>query len=155
MPTENNIEQFEMVAKELALTCTSGKIVVWFGRSASLEQILQVLYAIARANPAAIYEVALTCPYERIAEYEAKGYVLISYAKMKGQYRAVFNIPFSDGRAIRSFAELIVGELEHMSTTKTLYWSAGELAMGMLLDEMKSIGGWVYQNIIYRKRREE
>ncbi len=155
MHTDSGIEQFEMVAKELTLTCTLGKIVLWFGRSISLGRILQVLHAIARANPTAIYEVEFMCQYEKIAQYEAMGYVLISYARMKGCYRAMFNIPFSDAHAVRSLAELIVSELESLSTTKTLYWNANELAMKLLLDELKGIGNWEYQNIIYRKVRGE
>jgi len=153
MQADGIIEQFEMVAKELTLTCTHGKIVLWFGRGISVERILRVLDAIARANPTAIYEVAFTCPYEEIAKYEAMGYVLVSYARVKGCYRAVFNIPFFDAHAVRSFAELIGRELQKSSTTKTLYWSAGEPSMRVLLDELDGIGGWEYKNIIYRKGR--
>lgn len=140
----------EMGRDDINVSCTQGKIMLWFGRLVSDSLISQVVFGISDIYPSVRHEYEVICDFNSIPEYESKGYVLTSYAKTRGGYRAIFNVPFSKKPALLHFVKSIVDQLREKDVRKTLFWDGGPDRISLLYNELKTIDGWEIKRIEYR-----
>lgn len=140
----------EMGHSDLNVSCTNGKIVLWFGRQVNESSIWQVIFGISNIDSSINHEQEIICEFNDIAEYENKGYVLTSYAKTKGGYRAIFYLPFSKKYALAHFVESIVNQLKESDVKKILHWDGSPATMIMMYNELRKSGGWNIKRIIYK-----
>src|SRR3989304_2331883 len=112
----------ELGSDNASVLLTSGKITLWFGRQVSESLIQQVIFGISNIDSTVNHEEEVICDFNAIQEYETMGYVLTSYAKTKGGYKVIFNIPFSKKVALSHFVKCIVAQLKKKDVKKTLHW---------------------------------
>jgi hypothetical protein len=147
-----NISYIEMGCDNIGLSCTTGKIKIWFGKQATVQNIRKVLECFSRADSSFVHETEIICDYDQIPLYENNDYTLISYGRFKDRYKVIFNIQFSKQHALNYFIESITKELKEGEVNKTIHWN-GSMAMIMLIfNELRSMEGW---NITKKEYREE
>lgn len=140
----------EMGCEDATVSCTTGKIILWFGRQAKESLIWKVISGISNTDSSVNHEQEIICDYNEIPEYENKGYILTSYAKTKGGYRAIFNVPFSKKTALAYFVEYILKELKERDVKKILHWNGGPARMILMYNELKKLDGWEIKHIEYK-----
>lgn len=136
------------------LTCTHGKITAWFGRKASPGLVGRILIGISRVDSSAHHDLEVLLPFEEIEELEGQGYVLVSYARKEGKYRATFMVPFSQPKALRYLAESILEELEYSDVRKGIMWNGSDARFHLLNEELSDIDGWSFE-VVERREGEE
>ncbi|NJD76850.1 MAG: hypothetical protein FIB08_07115 [Candidatus Methanoperedens sp.] len=144
------ISVVEMGRDDMTVTCTQGKIILWFGRQVSESLIRQVIFGISNIDSSVNHEREVICEFNNIAEYENMGYVLTSYAKTKGGYRAIFNIPFSKKFALAHFVKSIVSQLKEKDVKKTLHWNGSVDRIILIYNEFKKLEEWGIKRIEYK-----
>ncbi len=149
-PEGREISVVEMGRDDMTVTCTQGKIILWFGRQVSESLIRQVIFGISNIDSSVNHEREIICEFNNIAEYENLGYVLTSYAKTKGGYRAIFNIPFSKKFALAHFVKSIASQLKEKDVKKTLHWNGSVDRMILIYNEFKKLEEWGIKRIEYK-----
>ncbi len=152
---QRDISVMEMGCDNITVSCSIGKIVLWFGKQAEEAQIWKVISGISNIDSSVNHEYEVICDYNEISEYESKGYVLTSYAKTRGGYRAIFNVPFSKKLALAHFVESILKELKNKDVKKTLHWNGGSARMLLMYNELKKLDGWEIKHIVYKDEENE
>lgn len=142
-----DISVVEMGREDITVSCTLGKITVWFGRQVSESLIWKVVFAISNVDSSVNHEQEVICDFNTIAEYENMGYILTSYAKTRGGYRAIFYVPFSKKFALAHFVESIVLELKERDVKKTLHWDGSLVRIALVYNELKKLEGWEIKRI--------
>ncbi len=145
----------EMGSDDVTVSCTQGKIILWFGRQVSESVIQRVIFGISKVDSSVNYEQEVICAFNAISEYENMGYVLTSYAKTRGGYRAVFNIPFSKKFALAYFIKSIVNQLREKDVRKILHWNGGFDRIMQIYNELKKLDGWKIKRIEYKSKEEK
>jgi len=102
----------ELSGASSSVCMTQGAINIWFGRNAEPSLVNRVMKTIARVDYAAEHEREILCAFEEIGKFEGNGYVLTSYARKGGRYRAIFVVPFSEESALDLFVSGIIADLE-------------------------------------------
>ncbi len=149
-PGGREISVVEMGRDDMTVTCTQGKIILWFGRQVSESLIRQVIFGISNIDSSLNHEQEVVCEFKNIAEYENMGYVLTSYAKTKGGYRAIFNIPFSKKFALAHFVKSIASQLKEKDVKKTLHWNGSVDRIILIYNEFKKLEEWGIKRIEYK-----
>ncbi len=149
-----NIAIVEMGRDDVTVLCTQGKIMLWFGRQVDEDVIRQIIFGISNVDSSVNYEQEVICAFKTIAEYENMGYILTSYARTKGGYRAIFNVPFSKKPALAHFVKSIVDLLREKDVRKTLHWDGSHDRMKLIYIELQKLEGWEIKRI-ERKSEEE
>jgi hypothetical protein len=147
-----NISYIEMGCDNIGLSCTTGKIKVWFGKHASVQSVRKVLECFSRVDSSFVHETEIICDYDQIPLYENNDYTLISYGRFKDGYKVIFNIHFSKQHALNYFIESIINELKEGEVNKTVHWNGSMAIIMLIFNELKSIEGW---NITKKEYREE
>ncbi len=145
-----DISLVEMGRDDISVSCTHGKIILWFGRQVDESLIRQIVFGISNIDSSVNHEQEVICNFNNIAEYENMGYVLTSYAKAKSGYRAIFNIPFSKKFALAHFVKSIVNQLKEKDVKKTLHWDGSIDRMILIYNEFKKLEGWGIKRIEYK-----
>ncbi len=145
-----DISFVEMGRDDVSVSCTQGKIIIWFGRQVGESLIRQIVFGISNIDSSVNHEQEVICNFNNIAEYENMGYVLTSYAKAKGGYRAIFNIPFSKKFALAHFVKSIVNQLKESDVRKTLHWDGSIDRIILIYNEFKKLEGWGIKRIEYK-----
>ncbi len=140
----------EMGRDDVTVSCTQGKITLWFGRQVSESIIRHVLFGISNVDSSIGYELEIVCDFNTISEYESMGYKLISYAKTRGGYRAIFNLPFSKRFALAHFASSIFNQLKERDVRKILHWDGSFDMVILVHGELKKLDDWVIKRIEYK-----
>ncbi|MCE8422480.1 MAG: hypothetical protein J5U17_08040 [Candidatus Methanoperedens sp.] len=140
----------EMGCDDVTISCTQGKIIIWFGRQAYESLIREVLFCISNIDSSVSHELEIICDFKSISEYEHMGYILISYAKTKGGYRTIFNIPFSKMIALAHFVKSIATQLKEKDVKRTLHWDGSHDRIILLYNELKKLDGWGIKRIDYK-----
>lgn len=139
----SKLDLVEMGRDDASIACTQGKISLWLGKKATGDLIRRILSGIANVDSSVGYESEVICDFDAIEKYESKGYVIVSYARTKGKYRAMFNVPFSKKDALRCFAESILDELRDGDVQKNLLWNGSATKIMLLFTELSdNIKGW-------------
>lgn len=141
----------EMGNDHVKLTCTHGKITLWFGRKATPDLVGRVLIGISRVDTSARHELELLCKFNEIEQFEGQGYVLVSYAKRGDKYRTMFMVPFSQSKALRFLAESILEELIESDVRKGILWDGNATLLHLLNEELSDIEGWTFKVIEQRE----
>ncbi len=152
---ERDISIVEMGRDDITVSCTQGKIIVWFGRQVSESLIRQVIFSISNIDSSVTHEQEIICDFDTISEYENMGYVLTSYAKTKGGYRAIFNIPFSRKSALAHFVKSIASQLKEKDVRKNLHWDGSPDRIALIHNELKKLDGWEIKRIEYKVEDEK
>lgn len=150
-----SLSSFEMGRDDVNVTCTYGKISIWFGRQVPDIVVGQILLGIANIDKSAVHELELVCDFDSIMEYESHGYVLVSYAKCKDGYRTTFNVPFSSKKALFYLAGSITEELKVKDTVLDCYWTGDDSDIMRLYEELSNIEGWKLKSINYKDDTKE
>ncbi len=137
---------------DMIVSLTPGKIILWFGRQAGESLIREVVFRISSIDSSVTHEQEIICDFKKIAEYENMGYLLTSYAKTKGGYRAIFNIPFSKKFALAHFVSSIVNQLQEKDIKKTFHWNGSPDKMILIYNKLKKLEGWDIKRIEYKNK---
>ncbi len=149
------ITMVELGRDDVTVSLTPGKIILWFGRQVSESLIHQVIFGISGIDSSVNHEQEVVCDFNAISEYENMGYVLTSYAKTKGGYRVIFNVPFSKKFALAHFVKSIVNQLKEKDARKTLHWDGSIDRMILLYNELKKLDGWETKRIEHKGEEEK
>ncbi|MFZ3383637.1 MAG: hypothetical protein WA144_06905 [Candidatus Methanoperedens sp.] len=144
----------ELGRDDINISLTTGKIIFWFGRQASEALIRDVIFGISSIDSSVALEQEIICDFKTIGKYENMGYVLTSYAKTKGGYRVIFNIPFSKKIALAHFVRLIVDQLCEKDIRKTLQWDGSPEKIIFIYNKLKNLDGWKIKSIEYKDKEE-
>ncbi len=155
LSNRRDITILEVGRDEVNVSLTSGKIILWFGRQVSESLIHEVIFEISSIDPSVNHEQEVICDFNAIAGYESMGYVLTSYAKTKGGYRVIFNIPFSKKSALAHFVKSIADQLREKDVRKTLHWDGSSDRMLRIYNELKKLDGWETKRIEYKGEEEK
>lgn len=150
-----DISLVEMGRDDVTVSCTYGKIIMWFGRQASETTIWKVIFGISKIDSSVNHEQELICDFDTISEYENMGYILTSYAKTRGGYRVIFNVPFSKKFALAEFVESITDELKEKDVRKTLHWNGSPDRIVMIYNELKKLERWKIKHLVYKSEEEK
>ncbi len=150
-----DITMVELGRDDVTVSLTPGKIILWFGRQVSESLIRDVVFGISGIDSSVNHEQEVICDFNAISEYESMGYVLTSYAKTKGGYRVIFNVPFSKKFALAHFVKSIVNQLKEKDVKKTLHWDGSIDRMILIYNELKKLDGWEMKRIEYKGEEEK
>lgn len=152
---ERDITMVELACDNAAVSLTPGKIMLWFGRQASESLIHQVIFGISSIDSSVTHEHEIVCDFSAISEYENMGYVLTSYAKTKGGYRVILNVPFSKKFALAHFVKSIVSQLKEKDVRKTLHWNGSVDRITLISRALKKLDGWEIKQVEYKGDEEK
>ena len=145
-----DVLNIEMGCDDVQLYCTTGKIKVWFGRQTSRDVVRAVLQCFSKIDSSFIHEREIICDYDKIPVYENHDYILMSYGKTDGGYRALFNIQFSKQYALNHFIESTIRELKEGDVDKTLHWNGSVARIMLIGSELESLNGWKISKVEYK-----
>lgn len=145
------VSLIEMGTDDITMTCTQGKITIWFGKKTPDNLIKRILTTISNVDSSVTHEMEVVCDFNDIEKYEGKEYILVSYAKTRGGYRAIFNIPFSKRGALEHLAEAILEQLQQRPVHKDLFWNSSAAKIMLLFNELSDIAGWQIKKVDFRK----
>lgn len=146
----HSLSSYEMGTDEVKIVCTYGKVSIWYGRKTPEVIVGQTLLGISKIDKTAVHETEIICDFDKITEYESGGYILVSYAKAKNGYRAMFNIPFYSNKALYYLAESIIESLKEDDVYIDIYWNGDDSDITRLSNEFKTIDGWKVKDINYK-----
>jgi len=145
------ISSIEMGIDDITMTCTQGKITIWFGKKTPGDLIKRILTGISNVDSSVTHEMEVICDFNDIEKYEGKGYILVSYAKTRGGYRAIFNIPFSKREALEHLAEGILEQIQQSPIHKDLFWNSSAAKIMLLFDELGDVDDWRIKKVDFKK----
>ncbi|MCZ7381830.1 MAG: hypothetical protein O8C64_09750 [Candidatus Methanoperedens sp.] len=149
-----DITMVELGRDDVTVSLTPGKIILWFGRQVSESLIRDVIFGISGIDSTVNHEQEVICDFSTIPEYENMGYVLTSYARTKGGYRAIFNVPFSKKSALAHFVKSIVNQLKEKDVKKTLFWDGSFDRIILIFNELKKLDGWELKRIEHKEEEK-
>ena len=145
------IISLELSGMSASITFTQGAINIWFGRNLDKILVLKILTAISRVDSTTIHETEIICHFNEINDFENSGFILTSYARKGEKYRAIFQVPFSNQRALKRFVENIVDEMKQREVRLTLYWSGGTARMNIMFNELSRLNYFNLCNATYKE----
>lgn len=147
---KRDLSSIEMGCGEVQLFCTTGKIKTWIGRQASNDMVIKVLRTFSRVDSSFTHEKEIICDFDQIPVYENYDYTLVSYGKIQGDYRVLFNIRLSKQNALDHLIESIIKELEEGDINKTFHWKGTTPKLELIYNELNSSGEWNITKMEYR-----
>ncbi len=151
----HDITMIELGRDDVTVSLTPGKIILWFGRQVSESLIRDIIFGISGIDSSVNHEQEVICDFNAIPEYENIGYILTSYAKTKGGYRVIFNVPFSKKFALAHFVKSIVNQLKEKDVRKTLHWDGSIDRIILIYNELQKLDGWELKRIEYKEEEEK
>lgn len=145
------VNAVELGCDNTTITLTAGKIILWFGRKANESMIRDVIFGISNVDLSLTIEQEIICDFKNIADYENLGYVLTSYAKTKGGYRVIFNVPFSKRLALLHFIRSITAQLREKDIKRTILWDGSIQKIKYIFNKFKNLDGWEIKKIEYKE----
>lgn len=151
----SEVNIIELGRDDITVSLTAGKIILWFGRQVDESLIRDVIFRISSVDSSVIIEQEIICDFKNIGKYENMGYILTSYAKTKGGYRAFFNIPFSKKIALSHFVISIVEQLHEKDIRKTIHWNGSPANIIFVYNKLKSLDGWKIKRIEFKDKEKQ
>jgi len=145
----------EIGLDDITVSLSVGKIILWFGRRACESLIRDVIFGISSIDSSVTLEQEILCDYKNIGKYENMGYVLTSYAKTRGGYRVIFNIPFYKKMAMAYFVRSVVEQLREKDIRKTILWDGSPEKINFIYNKLKNLEGWEIKRIEYKDKEEK
>ncbi len=149
------ISLVEMGSDDINVSCTQGKINLWFGRQVGEPLIRQVIFGISYVDSSVSHELEVICNYDTIPTYESLGYILISYSKTMGGYRAVFKLSFSKKFALDHFVRSIIEQLKEKGVRLTLHWDGSPGMIIHVYNELRNLDDIKIKRIEYKSAEEK
>lgn len=149
------ISLVEMGSDDINVSCTQGKINLWFGRQVSEPLIRHVIFSISYVDSSVSHELEVICNYDTIQTYESLGYTLISYSKTRGGYRAVFKLSFSKKFALDHFVRSIIEQLKEKGVRLTLHWDGSPGMIIHVYNELRKLDDVKIKRIEYKSAEEK
>lgn len=149
------ISLVEMGSDDINVSCTQGKINLWFGRQVSEPLIRHVIFGISYVDSSVSHELEIICNYDTIPTYESLGYTLISYSKTRGGYRAAFKLPFSKKFALDHFVRSIIEQLKEKGVKLTLHWDGSPGMIIHVYNELRNLDDIKIKRIEYKSAEEK
>lgn len=137
---------------DTTVSLTQGKIILWFGRQSSESLIHDILFGISNVDSSVTIEQEIICGFKNIAEYENRGYILTSYARTKGGYRVIFNVPFSKKAALVYFIKSIVDQLREKDLRRTIQWDGSREKIIFICNKLIRLDGWDISRIEFKEK---
>ncbi len=144
------ISLVEMGDEDINVSCSHGKINLWFGRQVSETLIHQVIFGISNVDPSVSHEMEVICNFEAISAYESAGYILISYSKTKGGYRTALKLSFSKRLALDHFVKSIMDQLKEKGVKFTLHWDGSPGMIIHVYNELKKFDEMKIKRVEYK-----
>ena len=149
------VNTIEFGRDDITVSMTTGKIILWFGRRAGESLIHDVIFGISSIDSSVTIEQEIICDFKNIGKYENIGYILTSYAKTRGGYRVIFNVPFYKKIAMAHFVRSIVDILREKDIRKTLHWDGSPEKIVFIYNKLKNLDGWEIKRIEYKEKEKE
>lgn len=146
-----DILSVEVSGASATINISLGTINVWFGRHMDPLYVARIMRLISRVDVAAEHEREVLCSFDRISEFEADGYIVISYARKGDVYRVIFVIPFSKERALDRFIDYLLDEMRHGDVRVSIRWRGGFSRIKFLLKELSKLNYFTTFDPTYRK----
>jgi len=151
----NDIALVEMGNNDVILSGSIGKIVLWFGRQATFDDVSNVIQSVARIDTSVEHEKDVICSCGEISQCGDQGCIIISYARHRGGgYRVIFTIPFCNSQACTYFINSIIRELTDGDVKKTLHWNGSIVKVMLLFDELKKLLNLKLLNVEYKEETD-
>ncbi len=144
------ISAVEMGRDDINISCTQGKINLWFGKRVTEPLIRHVIFGISNIDSSVSHDLEVICSFDAISTYESTGYVLISYSKTKGGYRAAFKLPFSRRFALDHFVRSLLDQLKEKDVKLTLHWDGSPAMIIQVYNELKKLNDIQIKSIEYK-----
>ncbi len=136
---------------DVTISCTHGKMTIWFGKKATIDLVKRIIAGVSSIDSSVECEKEIICSFDDIQNYQMRGYTLVSYAKTKIGYRAIFNIPFSKKEALEYFALSVFVQLQKVDVKNTLFWDGSVAKIMLLFDELHDVDGWHIKRVDFKK----
>lgn len=149
------ISLVEIGCDDINVSCTHGKINLWFGRQVREQLIRNVIFGISNLDSSISHELEIICNFNTISTYESVGYTLISYSKTKGGYRAVFKLLFSKKVALDHFVKSIIDRLKEKGVRLTFHWEGSSGMIIHISNELKKLEDMKIRRIEYKAELKE
>ncbi|GEM_PF-203810 len=141
----------EMTGDEASVTLSQGAINLWFCKSLDRSLAAKILIIISRLDSTAEHEKEVACSFEKISEFESRGYILTSYTKKGSLYHAIFVIPFSSPTALEKFIDSITEDLKKEDVRIDLHRVGGRSSMKVTCQELERLGCFHFTNAVYKE----
>ncbi len=155
IPDGREISLLEIGSEDINVSCSQGKINLWFGRQVGETLVRQVIFGISNIDPSVSHELEVICDFDIISAYESAGYTLVSYSKTKGGYRTAFRLSFSKKFALDHFVRSIIDQLKEKGVKFTLHWDGSPGMISHLYNELKKLDGMKVKRIEYKPVEEK
>lgn len=152
---DREISLVEMGCDDINVSCTQGKIDLWFGRQVREQLIRNVIFGMSNLDSSISHELEIICNFNTISTYESVGYKLISYSRTKGGYRAVFKLLFSKKFALDHFVKSITDQLKEKGVRLTFHWDGSPGMIIHIYNELKKLGEMKIRRIEYKATEEK
>jgi len=149
------ISLVEMGGEDINISCSQGKINLWFGRQAGETLVRKVIFGISNVDPSVSHEMEVICNFDSISAYESKGYTLISYSKTKGGYRTALRLSFSKKLALDHFVRSIIEQLKEKDIKFTLHWDGSPGMIIHVYNELKKLDEIKIKRIEYKSAEDK
>ncbi len=151
----NDIALVEMGNNDVILSGGIGKIVLWFGRQATFDDVSNVIQSVARIDTSVEHEKEVICSCSEISQCGDQGCIITSYARHRGGgYRVIFTIPLCNSQARTYFINSIIKELTDGDVKKTLHWNGSIVKVMLLFDELKKLLNLKLLNVEYKEETD-
>ncbi len=148
---ERDLNIIVLGCNDTTVSLTQGKIVLWFGRQTSESLIHDILFGISSIDSTVTMEYEIICGFKNIVEYENRGYILTSYARTKGGYRVIFNVPFSKKAALVYVIKSIMEQLQEKDLRKTIHWDGSREKIIFICNKLIRLDGWDISRIEFKE----
>lgn len=145
--TDTTLYIIERHDKSAKLTCTIGKITILMKKGIDRDVLAQILLSLSKVDSTIAYEYETMCPYDDINRFRLDEYIVVSYSKSTGDYKTIFNVPFSRKKALRRLALSMLEKLKAADADLSLLWDGNPSKVNQLLEELGSERGWKSQVI--------
>ena len=145
--TETTLYIIERQDRSAKLTCTIGKIAISMKKGIDKDVLAQILLSLSKVDSTIAYEYETLCQYDDIHRFRLDEYIVVSYSKASGDYKTIFNVPFSRKKALRRLAIGIMERLKSADADMSILWDGNESKIDQLFEELGSGPAWKFQVI--------
>ncbi len=145
--TDTTLYIIELPDKSAKITCTIGKVTVYMRKGLDKDVLARILLSLSKVDSTIAYEYETLCPYDDINRFRLDDYIVVSYSKSTGDYKTIFNVPFSRKKALRRLALSMVEKLKASDADLSILWDGNPSKIQQLAEELGVEKGWKYQVI--------
>lgn len=145
--TDTTLYIIERLDKTAKITCTIGKIMVFMNKGLDKDILAHILLSLSKVDSTIAYEYETMCPFSDINRFRLDEYIVVSYSKASGDYKTIFNVPFSRKKALRRLALGMMEKLKVSDVDLPILWDGNPSKINQLSEELGLGRGWKLQVI--------